>query len=430
MSKFPNLHQTRDTMSITNTSKAEVWVTGIGLVSSLGEGLDTHWQQLSTGTPPTPSVDSEKHAPYAFHPIVDFDFTTQIPKRSDQRQMGPWQHLGTYAAGLALEDAGVAHNPELLAQTNMIIAAGGGERDYDADTKILDQVSKSDQPGEELNALLNTELRPTLFLAQLSNLMAGNISIVHGVTDSSRTFMGEEAAGVTAVETAFKQIQHGQGELFLVGGAFIAGRPDMNMLMEFGHKLWQGEQGPVWSRENTDGGMILGSAGAFLILESREHAEARGAKPYARINSIAADRCNRQPGAAAKNAESMLEQIVDQIPKGPLPVLSSCSGIQPQLAEEHNFLNSLSEKGIDPAIRGLTTMFGNTLEAQFPLSVILASLAVSKGSFFNPFDSTGVEKEFTGKPEHVLINSWGHWRGEGMALIDTPNVPLRGKEPL
>ena len=46
------------------------------------------------------------------------------------------------------------------------------------------------------------DLRPTLFLAQLSNLLAGNISIVHGVTGSSRTFMGEEAAGVDAVRIA------------------------------------------------------------------------------------------------------------------------------------------------------------------------------------------------------------------------------------
>ena len=49
-----------------------------------------------------------------------------------------------------------------------------------------------------------SDLRPTLFLAQLSNLLAGNISIVHGVTGSSRTFMGEEAAGVDAVRIAWR----------------------------------------------------------------------------------------------------------------------------------------------------------------------------------------------------------------------------------
>ena len=342
--------------------------------------------------------------------------------------MGPWQHLGVYAAGLALDDAGIAHNPELLAATNMIVAAGGGERDLDVDAVIMEKISGAENPGQILNTSLNGELRPTLFLAQLSNLMAGNISIVHGVTDSSRTFMGEESAGVSAIETAVAQIQHGQGEVFLVGGAYIAERADMSMLMEFGHTLWQGEPGSIWSREDTDGGMVMGSAGAFLILESREHAEARGAKPYARINKVVADRCTRQPGAARKVADGLFEQIRSEIPAGPLPVLTGCCGVQPQLKEEHDFLNGLSELDIDPVIRGVTTVFGNTLEAQFPVSVALASLAISKGAFFDPFDDTGVEKAFSGEPERILISTWAHWRGESLALVEKPDVPLRGDQ--
>ena len=58
-----------------------------------------------------------------------------------------------------------------------------------------------------------SDLRPTLFLAQLSNLLAGNISIVHGVTGSSRTFMGEEAAGIDAVRIALSRIQAGQSDI-------------------------------------------------------------------------------------------------------------------------------------------------------------------------------------------------------------------------
>jgi 3-oxoacyl-[acyl-carrier-protein] synthase II len=276
-----------------------------------------------------------------------------------------------------------------------------------------------------LNAALNNELRPTLFLAQLSNLMAGNISIIHGVTDSSRTFMGEESAGVSAIETAVAQIQHGQGEVFLVGGAYIAERADMMMLMDFGHTLWRGEHNSVWSREDTEGGMIMGSAGAFLILESKQHAQSRDIKPYARIKRVVSDRCDRQPGSARKVADSLLEKISDQIPAGPLPVLSGCCGVQPQLEEEHDFLDSLSERGFEPSIRAMNTLFGNTLEAQFPVSVALASLAISNGAFFDPFDSSGVESEFSAKPEHILISNWGHWRGEALGLVDRPEVPLR-----
>lgn len=413
-----------------STETSEVWVTGIGLVSSLGEGPDAHWQQLAPGNTPSPSVDTESQAPFPVHPIIDFDISTQIPRRSDQRQMGQWQHLGTYAAGLALDDAGIAHDPDLLAQTNMIVAAGGGERDLDVDSAIMESLATGEQedPGTFLNNTLMSELRPTLFLAQLSNLMAGNISIVHGVTDSSRTFMGEEMAGVSAVETAVGQIRHGQGELFLVGGAYIAERADMTMLWEFGHTLWPGQQGPVWERKDSDGGMVMGSAGAFLILESKQHAQARGAKPYARVDSVVAGRSNRQGGAATTMATSLLEKIADRIPPGPLPVLTGCCGVQPQLNEELEFLNSLSDKGIAPAIRGVTTVLGNTLETQLPVNVILASLAISRGAFFDPFDESGVEQAFSGEPERVLISNWGHWRGESLALVDKPDVPLRGQD--
>lgn len=408
-----------------STEKSEVWITGIGLVSSLGEGLETHWQQLTSGNTPQPSLDKLSQTSYLVHPIVDYDVAAQIPKRSDQRQMGPWQLLGTYAAGLALDDAGIAHNEELLAATNMIVAAGGGERDVDADTAIMEAVSESDKPGPLLNTMLNAELRPTLFLAQLSNLMAGNISIVHGVTDSSRTFMGEQMAGVSAIETATAQIQHGQGEIFLVGGAYIAERADMTMLMSFGKALWEQDYQSVWSRENSDGGLIAGSAGAFLVLESRQHAEARGAKPYARINKVVSGRCNREPGTALKNAEQLLQTLADRIGDGPLPVLSGCNGTQPQLSEELAFLQGLADKGFNPAIRAVTTITGSTIEAQLPLSTILAALAISKGGFYSPFDTSGVEQPFSGSPEQVLISTWGHWRGESLALIDKPDVSLR-----
>src|SRR5690606_33314745 len=102
----------------------------------------------------------------------------QIAKRGDQRQMETWQRLGTYTAGLALDDAGIKDNEPLLAAMDMIVAAGGGERDVNVDQGILDAARERNDRDVLLNEKLTTELRPTLFLAQLSNLLAGNISIV------------------------------------------------------------------------------------------------------------------------------------------------------------------------------------------------------------------------------------------------------------
>ncbi len=104
--------------------KRDVWITGIGLVSSLGEGLDAHWAALNgEGLPVT---DAETFAPYVVHPLIKVNYDQQIPKKGDQRQMEAWQRIGTYAAGLALESAGVAKNAEILGRTDMIVAAGGG----------------------------------------------------------------------------------------------------------------------------------------------------------------------------------------------------------------------------------------------------------------------------------------------------------------
>ena len=76
-----------------------------------------------------------------------------------------------------------------------------------------------------------SDLRPTLFLAQLSNLLAGNISIVHGVTGSSRTFMGEEAAGIRRrAHRSSDAFSAGQSDITLVGGAHNGERKDLLML--------------------------------------------------------------------------------------------------------------------------------------------------------------------------------------------------------
>src|SRR6201986_3764977 len=260
----------------------DVWITGIGIVSCLGEGPEAHWRGLNE---PTPIVDVKTFAPYAVHPLCRVDFDKQIPKKGDQRQMEPWQRIGTYAAGLALDSAGAKGNSDLLGRMDMIVAAGGGERDWAADGAILTGLPKANDPERFLNERLMSDLRPTLFLAQLSNLLAGNIAIVHGVCGTSRTFMGEEVAGVDATRIALARIGAGQSDIVLIGGSHNGERKDLLVLYEFGDYNLKNKYAPVWEREGHSG-FALGSVGAFLVLESKAHAEARGAKPFAKLTSV------------------------------------------------------------------------------------------------------------------------------------------------
>jgi len=388
---------------------AEVWITGIGLATSLGEGLDANWDALNARRI---NVDEKGFAPYVVHPWAPINLDTQIPKKGDQRQMEAWQRIGTYAAGLALDSAGVKGNKEILGRMDMIVAAGGGERDLAVDCNILNLEAKGNSAPGFLNERLMNDLRPTLFLAQLSNLLAGNIAIVHGVTGSSRTFMGEEAAGVDAARIALARIAAGQSDIALIGGSQNGERKDLLVLYEFGDFNLRDKFAPVWSRQK-NAGFALGSAGAFLVIESKAHAQARGAKPYARLTNVVADLAHRKhPGEVTATLEKLWSKLGKLEDTG--AIITGATGAEPATSEERAFLGE--HRGF--AVRATGTMFGHTMETQFPLGLGLAALSISRRALFPPNDPTGLEVEMSKPPAQIVVIGAGHWRGEGMALVE------------
>jgi 3-oxoacyl-[acyl-carrier-protein] synthase II len=391
------------------TEPKEAWITGIGIVSSLGEGLEAHWDALNARRI---NIDEKRFAPYIVHPLAPVSFDAQIPKKGDQRQMEAWQRIGTYAAGLALDSAGVKGNREILGRMDMIVAAGGGERDLAVDMAILNADAKGNSAPSFLNERLMNDLRPTLFLAQLSNLLAGNIAIVHGVSGTSRTFMGEEAAGIDAARIALARIASGQSDIALVGAAHNGERQDLLVLYEFGDFNLTDKFAPVWARDKSSG-FALGSAGVFLVVESREHAEARRAKPYAKLSKVVADLAQRkQPGAVTKSLEALWSKLGVLADNGSL--ITGATGVEPTTSEERAFL----KRHPGYAVRATGTTFGHTLETQFPLGLALAALSISRGALFPSNDPTGLEVETSAPPTQIVVVGAGHWQGEGMALVE------------
>ena len=388
----------------------EAWITGIGIVSCLGEGPDAHWNALLAGRP---HADSTTYAPYIVHPLAPLDLDKQIPKKGDQRQMEQWQRTGTYAAGLALDSTGAKGNAELLSRMDMIVAAGGGERDLTVDSGIMTGMPKAANPGAFLNERLMSDLRPTLFLAQLSNLLAGNISIVHGVTGSSRTFMGEEAAGIDAIRIALSRIAAAQSDIALVGGAHNAERADLLALKELGGFALKDAFAPIWQRAPR-GGLALGSLGAFVVIEERAHADARGAKRLARLKAVLADRSNRRPGAVTATLERMWGKLAGELAAGRHAVLSGANGAEPATAEERAFL----AQHPDVPARATASFIGHGDEPQFVMNVALAALALSRGTLYPPCDESGVERPMQGKLSQLVVTGVGHASGEGLALLE------------
>lgn len=337
-------------------SARPVFVAGVGLATSLGHGVAAHagWRDAA------PVVDASRFAPYPLHPLPALPFADAIPRR-ESRQMEDLQRLGTFAAGLALAESGWAGD---AAAVDLVVACGGGERDAALDAQIL-----AERPAEAaLHAKLMAGLRPTLFLAQLSNLLAGSISIVHGVAGSSRTLLGEEWAGAEALRMAAARIAAGSSARGLVGGAFVAERPEILLLLNMGGGLHAGRWCPMDQRD----GIIPGSAGAFLALSPEGG--------LARLAHIGTD------AGPPEGAEARLDALLAAAPPEVPGAVTLWAG---------------GARTARPGLR-VADAFGHAVEAAFPLACALAALLVRDGV------------------PQVRVAMAGPWRGEAVAVLESP----------
>jgi 3-oxoacyl-[acyl-carrier-protein] synthase II len=224
--------------------------------------------------------------------------------------------------------------------------------------------------------------------------------------------MGEESAGVDAVRISLMRILAGQSEIALVGGANNAERQDMLMLYQFGGHNFTGDYRPVWDR-GPRGGIAHGSLGAFLVLEERRHAEARGARAVAKLSATLSDRVSRKPNAVIASLERMWAKLEPSIDAEVCAVISGASGAEPATGEERAFL---SARGLP--VRAVGSAVGHAFEPQFPMSIALAALAVDRQELFPPLDDSGTENPMERRLRQAVVTGVGHWRGEGMALVE------------
>jgi 3-oxoacyl-[acyl-carrier-protein] synthase II len=196
----------------------------------------------------------------------------------------------------------------------------------------------------------------------------------------------------------------------LVGGSYNAQRPDVLLHYEMGRLLRRHPFAPVWARQASGGGMTLGSVGCFLVIEGRAHAAARGVEAFAHIAAIRTDRCRRRPGEATVNAKAQFAAMATHFDRAGAAVVSGATGVRAPTVEERAFL---AEIGVP--VRAAATALGHSLEPSFPANLALAALAVNRNVLFPPLEDA--ERAMTEPLTQVLVTSWGHWRGEALALV-------------
>lgn len=200
---------------------------------------------------------------YRHADLEDADYESAIPNRSDRRAMGPQFRLGVVAASRVLSASKAD-----VRETSIYVATRVAERDEGLDYELfsLPTIEQAD-----LNAAIMDKLRPTVFLSQLPNLLAGNLAITLGLRGTSRTFLGEELGGATALATAIRDIESGRRRQILAGGSLNADRENLlRWIYSGGHGANTAEA----LEQNHGRGIMLATTAAFSVLADSEHVEA------------------------------------------------------------------------------------------------------------------------------------------------------------
>ena len=257
-------------------SKRRVVITGIGIHSPVGLGLEANWQNIIAGNSGISSIDSfdTTGMPASIAgQILDFDPENWMDKKSC-RKMDRFIQLGM-AAGLdAMADSGLEITDENAPRVGVHIGAGiGGLTTIETQTKTL-----FDRGPRRIS--------PFYIPSSIINMISGNLSITLGAKGPNLAIVTACATGTHSIGDAGRLIEYGDADVMFAGGAESSITP--TAMAGFGNAKTlstrnddpQGASRP-WDKGRD--GFVMGEGAAVLVLEEYEHARKRGAKIYAEL---------------------------------------------------------------------------------------------------------------------------------------------------
>ncbi len=258
---------------MSNSDRRTVVVTGIGPVTPIGIGRDAFWEGLTTGRNgvfPIDHLDTTDLPVTIAGRVQDFDPTGYLGPK-EVRRTDRFVQLGIAASQLAWKDAGEpAVNPE---RAGVVIGSGVG-----GITTILEQAEVLAQKGPR-------RVSPFTVPALMANAVAGHVAMHLGFMGPNLCTVSACASGAHAVGESYRLVRDGYLDVAVAGGAesgtlrlTISAFANMTALTK--NSDVETASRPFDANRN---GFVLSEGGVALILESEEHAKARGAHIYAQI---------------------------------------------------------------------------------------------------------------------------------------------------
>jgi 3-oxoacyl-[acyl-carrier-protein] synthase II len=253
-----------------------VVVTGLGLVTPIGNSVEATWTALMSGQSGADCIkkfDVEKFPVKFACEIKDFDPLDYIEKK-EARKMGAFIHYAIAAAQEAMADSGLQVTDDIAEEVGTYISSGIGdfwaiEREH---SKLL-----NDGPNR---------ISPFFIPSAIVNLAAGQVSIRHNAKGPNSATATACAAGAHAIGDSFKIIQREAADVMICGGAESAITPMSVAGFAAMRALSTRNDDPITASrpfERDRDGFVIGEGAGIMILEELEFARRRGAKIYAEL---------------------------------------------------------------------------------------------------------------------------------------------------
>lgn len=255
----------------------EVVITGMGVVSPVANELSLFWERIQAGTSGIARVQSmddiDQYPVQIGGEVKDLDIAAYVEPK-EARKMDPFTIYGLAAASMAIEDAALHEGTFDPERTGVLVSSGIGGMQY-----LQTQHKRALEGGPK-------RVSPQLIPQMITNILAGYISIKYGYKGPNFCITSACASGTHSIGEAARMISYGDADVMLAGGS----EASIELLGVAGFAALR-----ATSRRNDDpegasrpfdkdrDGFVMSEGAGILVLESREHAEARGANIYCSV---------------------------------------------------------------------------------------------------------------------------------------------------
>ncbi|TWI06776.1 beta-ketoacyl-ACP synthase II [Aerolutibacter ruishenii] len=277
-------------------SSRRVVVTGLGIVSPLGNDLASSWDGIvngRSGIGPVTHFDTEGYTTKISGEIRGFDVTQWVNVK-DAKKMDPFIHYGVAASLMAMQDAGLEVTEANAERIGALIGSGIG-----GILGIEETAVKLHEGGPR-------KISPFYVPSTIINMLPGQVSLLTGIKGPNFSAVSACATSNHSIGMAMRMIQYGDADVMIAGGAERGSSPtSMGGFCSMKAMSTRNDDPTRASRpwDKDRDGFVLGDGAGILVLEEYERAKARGARIYCELAGFGASSDAFHMTAPSENGE-------------------------------------------------------------------------------------------------------------------------------